>query len=247
MFVPVIAFMIVSAAAPAPDQRHRVIVFDLTPSGGVEQGVVENITGLCASILAEDDRFDVLSGVDLRQMLALEGQKEAAGCGDDGSCIAELAGALNARFVLFGNVGYIGSTLNLNLALFDQRTKSARRTSVQAKDLDAVPAALRSALRELVGAREGDGSGLRVVAAVAGIVGIAAGGALLTVSVSPSFAIADEEANLRDGDAAAFDRARGLQNDWYASGLAYALAVGGALLVAGGAAALTASVVIGDD
>lgn len=40
------------------------------------------------------------------------------GCGDS-SCLAEIAGAMGAEFVVFGDVGKLGETFVINLNLFD--------------------------------------------------------------------------------------------------------------------------------
>ena len=61
-----------------------------------------------------------------------------AGC-DEGStsCLAELAGAMGARLVLFGDLGKLGDTtvVSLNLFLSDQ-AQSAGRETVRVKSLD---------------------------------------------------------------------------------------------------------------
>ena len=55
-------------------------------AAGLDASIVENISGLVAVLLTEDVRLDVLSGADIKQMAALEGEKQALGCTNDASC-----------------------------------------------------------------------------------------------------------------------------------------------------------------
>ncbi len=236
----------VATAAPPPPQEVRVLVLDFKPSGGVAADVVENITGLSAAILSEDPRLEVLAGPDLRQLIDLQSQKDVVGCaGDNASCIAELAGALDAKLVVIGNVGYLGSTLNLNIVLFNQATgQNAGRRAVQARDLSELSTSLRAPLRELIAGVLGEtpevesaGPSAGLITLVAGGAAIALGGVALAVSAYPAVAIAGEEGNFTAGETAALGRASDLQTSWYDSGLDTGLvAAGSVLLVAGGAA-----------
>lgn len=239
----------VVTAAPPPS-KVRVLVLDFKPSGGVEPNVVENITGLSAAILSEDERLEVLAGPDLRQMINLQIQKAEAGCnGDSSECIAELAGALDAKLVVIGNIGYLGSTLNLNIVLFDQTTgQNAGRRAVQAKDLSELSTSLRAPLHTLVdgvlGARD-PGPSIGLITLVAGATGAVVGGALLAVGAYPVLAIAGEEQKFVDGDKDALGRAIDLQTSWFDSGLDMGLVVGGAVLLLAGGGAVAAGLAMG--
>ena len=53
--------------------------------------------------------FQVISQQDIATMLGLERQKQLMGCADDStSCLAELSGALGARFVMSGTLTRLG-------------------------------------------------------------------------------------------------------------------------------------------
>jgi hypothetical protein len=55
-------------------------------------------------------------------MISIDRQKQMLGtCEDSTSCMAELSGALNARYVLNGNVTRFGDALQLNLQLYDNK------------------------------------------------------------------------------------------------------------------------------
>jgi hypothetical protein len=256
VLTPLFLAAAVALAAPVDKSSVRVLVLDFKPSGGVEANVVENITGLSAAILSEDERLEVLAGPDLRQMINLQIQKGEAGCDvDTASCIAELAGALDANYVVIGNVGYLGRTLNLNIVLFDQASgKNAGRRAVQAKDLSELSDALRAPLHGLVAGALGTaaperpaapGPSAGLVMLVGGAAGAVIGGALLAVSAFPGIAIADEEQKFSSGDQAAFARAVEVQTTWFDSGLQPALLVGGAVLLLAGGGAVAAGLAMG--
>lgn len=144
-----------AAAAQAPgeasaNERPRVLV--LTPtSTQVEPPVLDSIASLIAVELQKQSSAEVLSASDVKKMAALEAEKSAMGC-DDSSCLAELAGALGARYVIFGDAAKLGTLTVLNLNLFDSnQAKSVGRVSVQAASLEELPKQLPRAVNELVG------------------------------------------------------------------------------------------------
>lgn len=135
------------AAAPAP--RARMLVLDLT-SNGVEKDVVKTVSSTLAVELSPYAAFDVLTSEDIRRSLELEVQRQMAGC-DEASCLSELAGALGADLVIYGDAGKLGSLLVVNLNLFDTAAvRSVGRVSVRARTLEEVPQLLRPKLRELL-------------------------------------------------------------------------------------------------
>ena len=139
-----------AAPAPQPPKKIRTLVMDLK-SNGVDADTVETISGLIAVTLDGDARLEVLSGADVRQMIELESQKQAMGCADDSSCLADVAGALGAELVVFGAAGKLGRLYNLNINLFDSsQSRSVGRVAVQAGSVEELPQQLRPALQQLV-------------------------------------------------------------------------------------------------
>ena len=83
-------------------------------------------------------------------MIELESDKERAGCDDD-SCLADLAGALGARYVIYGTLGKLGSRYVTTLNLFDAELgKAINRSDVQADSMDVVSDRLDAALQDLI-------------------------------------------------------------------------------------------------
>jgi hypothetical protein len=91
-----------------------------TAAPNADARVAQTLTGLVAIELAKDARLDVLSSADLREVVALEGEKQALGCDVDAtSCLAEVAGAMGARYVVIGQLGTLADTLLLTMSLYD--------------------------------------------------------------------------------------------------------------------------------
>lgn len=124
----------------------RVIVLDLKGSG-VDESEIDPITGFITVELSNYPQLEVMSGADVRAMVEFEGEKQALGCDDDTSCLAEVAGAMGARLVFFGTLGRVGSSYTMVLNLYDSEVgRSVGRTFKRGATVDdmmnAVPIAV---------------------------------------------------------------------------------------------------------
>lgn len=136
-----------AAATPAPS-RPRVLVLAPT-SKAFDPGTATTIGGLITSELSADARLDIIGSAEVERLAALEGDRQNAGCADN-SCLAELAGAIGARYVVFGDVGKLGDIVIVQLNLFDSQTAQAlTRVTVQANSMSELPRALPPRVREL--------------------------------------------------------------------------------------------------
>lgn len=136
-------------APPAKAEKLRVLVLDLK-GGGLEPDQLASLTGYLTVSLSEYRALEVLSGADMRAMVELEGEKQALGCTDDTSCLAELAGALGARLVVFGQMAKLGSRYLMNLNLFDSDAgKAVGRAAISADSLDGLMEQLPGAVHKL--------------------------------------------------------------------------------------------------
>ena len=135
----------------AEQKRDRLLMLDLKATL-IEEQVVGIITNMVSAELANyNQRFEIITSADMRQMVALEAEKQSMGCVTDSSCLAELAGAMGARLVLFGGVGKLGNNIIITLNLFDSvEATSAGRVIIRASDLDVVPDKVPPALAKLV-------------------------------------------------------------------------------------------------
>src|SRR5688572_14276841 len=113
------AIVVVALAGPArADEPARVLV--LEPTGDeVEASVRAAVASLVSIELAKNQGLEVVASTDVKKMAALEAEKQTLGCDDAGSCLAELAGAMGARYVVFGDAAKLGSLTVINLSLFD--------------------------------------------------------------------------------------------------------------------------------
>lgn len=142
-----------TAAAPSAintSARPRLVVMGLTPAGGVEPAVAESLTEAVAAEASRVKLFEVTSQKDFTTLLGLERQKQLVGCSEGNSCMAELADALGARFVLSGSVARLGEAFQLNLQTIDTtRTQTVGRATRIANDLgqlrDQIPYAFAEA------------------------------------------------------------------------------------------------------
>jgi hypothetical protein len=131
------------------DSGVTVLIMDLKPRN-TDKDTAQIITDLVASALAKSrPDIAVLTRSDVQQAIDLEMQKQAAGCDDD-SCLAEIAGALGARFVIFGSAGSLGKLRLVNLSVYDSvKATSVARKDVQADSLEALPPLINTAVEEL--------------------------------------------------------------------------------------------------
>jgi hypothetical protein len=146
-----LAFFLVtsSALAAEPGGRIKVLVLDVK-STDLTPGEVDTLTSLVTAHLARSPQLDVLSGADLKRLVDLEAQKQSAGC-DEGSCLSEIAGAIGAQLVFFGQAGKLGSTIVVTLNVFDAgRGQAIGRQVIEARDLGQLPALVGTAVDQMV-------------------------------------------------------------------------------------------------
>lgn len=151
-------FMLVSAvfclaaalAPPEPPPRQSLLV--LEPSSSViDPATRGTLLSLIIVEVAGASRLDVLSPNDVKRLVELEGEKQTAGCLDNSSCLADLAGALGARYVVFGDLGPLGSQLVLNLNLFDsQHARAVSRVTARFTTLEELPGQLPNLVSKLL-------------------------------------------------------------------------------------------------
>ena len=140
-----------AAVPPAAAERTKVLVLDVK-SADLKPSEVETLTSLITANLARYREIEAISGQDLKRLVDLEAQKQAAGC-DEAGCLAEMAGALGAQIVIFGQAGRLGGTIVVTLNAFDaQRGVAVARQSIEAGDVGQLPALVGPAVDRLVAA-----------------------------------------------------------------------------------------------
>jgi hypothetical protein len=110
---------ILPAKAEDPPPRPKLAVMPLKPLEGVRKGAAEVLTGIITTQVAGLKLFSqVISADEISAVLKAEKMKDALGCSDI-SCAAEIAGGLGADQMIMGSVGKLGSSIVIQLTLFD--------------------------------------------------------------------------------------------------------------------------------
>jgi TolB-like protein len=146
-----VALWLALGAEPAP--KPKLVVLSVDAAANVDPATRAGFDDAIVATVAKTAAFDVVSSREVQVLLGIERQKQLLGCADDGSsCLAELSGALGARFVLSGTLAPLGGTWQLTLQMQDT-TKSVTvgRSSRIAKNLDGLRAVLPFAVAEVTG------------------------------------------------------------------------------------------------
>lgn len=112
------------------------------------------LDGLLVSALEAQSSYRVMSLRDVNALLGMEKARDLMGC-DQVSCMSEIAAALGAPFMIYGDVQEVAGRLHYSLTLLDMKANRVlRRAAVDYSD-DAFffPYAMADAVRELFAAR----------------------------------------------------------------------------------------------
>src|SRR5437870_2729549 len=108
MLLPLVLSLALSAGQA--EGKPKLLVLDLAAAGGVEKELAGAMTEAVTSEVASRGFFSVISSKDIQTLLGMERQKQMVGCRETGStCLAELGGAVGARFILTGTLARLGS------------------------------------------------------------------------------------------------------------------------------------------
>lgn len=135
----------------AADRRPRVAVMDLR-SLGAEANTAELLSEIALTEATSISGVEAIGRSEINAVLGLEKQKQMFGCAEDGSCLAEIAGALGVDYVIVGSVGRIGQLYRLDMKLLDAKKARARDRigeTIQADQEKLLPAVQR-AIRKLL-------------------------------------------------------------------------------------------------
>lgn len=109
------------------------------------------VTEIVTSSIAREKKLDVISGADVRRQLEFEATKSMLGCDEEASCLAELANAMGARFIVYGKLGTLDDVVILTLNVFDsEKAQAAGRVVTKEKSLASLADRAEPAALELV-------------------------------------------------------------------------------------------------
>lgn len=149
-------FLLVGLAAAGParagdDDKSRLLVLDLAATGDVSPEVASSFTDFVAVYATKERSLLVLSRRDLQRLAELEAERQRVGCDGESACIAEIAGAVGARYVLFGRMGTLGESTFVQLTLIDvDEAEPLGRAMASDPSLDQLAAKLERAVGTLV-------------------------------------------------------------------------------------------------
>lgn len=112
-----------ASAQPAPvaGRKTKVLVFDFTVKGDAAKDLGRVLADVAARELAKLKNVQALTQADVTAQLGVEKQKTMLGCADDRSCMAEIAGAIDADRTLGGSVVQLGDAWLVSVTYVDAR------------------------------------------------------------------------------------------------------------------------------
>ena len=146
-----IALALLLAAASPDHHAVRIAVADLE-SKGVDPKLNKIFLDSLLAEIRKLQRASVIGMDEVRAMLDLEAQKQMLGCGEEQSCLAEVAGAVGADVLIVGGIVDIGGEIVVGLKRIDQKSASVtQQTSqrLQAGNGEEVLAAVGPAVEKL--------------------------------------------------------------------------------------------------
>lgn len=147
---------------PAPQARaaagkRKSLFLGVTGGEGFSQKQLGTIESLVLDALQRDPKLEVIGKADLAALLGVEQQKQALGCDESSSCMAEIAGATGAELVFSGDVGKLGTLIVVSLRVLDaQKAKVLARAKRQVKAEEELPAAIDELTKETAAVMRGE-------------------------------------------------------------------------------------------
>jgi hypothetical protein len=142
----------IKPASAVETTKPKLVILEVTPGGGIDPTVAAALGDAITLEVQKRGYFTATSIKELQTMLGVERQRQLMGCTDASaaSCMAELADAIGARFVLSGALTRLGDAYQLSLQTIDTNKAAPIGRSVRiAKDpaalIDQVPYAVAEA------------------------------------------------------------------------------------------------------
>ncbi|HYV47879.1 MAG TPA: hypothetical protein VFA20_23630 [Myxococcaceae bacterium] len=131
------------AAAPPPQKagaKPRLVVLGLSAAGGVEPEVAASLTEAITKEISSRGFFEVMSMAEIQTILGSERRRQVTGCKENATdCLAELADASGARFVVSGSLAKLGNAYQLSLQTLDtSKAQVIGRATRIASDLNTL-------------------------------------------------------------------------------------------------------------
>ena len=96
----------------------QLVVLDVDNRADAPVSVIDSLDVVLADRAGSVATVDVIAAADLQALAGISAAKQAVDCDDD-SCLAELAGAMDARYVLKPSLTRLGQRYALRIVIFD--------------------------------------------------------------------------------------------------------------------------------
>jgi hypothetical protein len=107
-------------ASAVETTKPKLVVLEMTAGGGIDPTVAAALGDAITLEVSRRGYFTATSMKELQTAVGIERQRALVGCSDTAaSCMAELADAIGARFVLSGSLTRIGEAYQLSLQTLD--------------------------------------------------------------------------------------------------------------------------------
>jgi len=146
-----------SEARPAPP-RARIAMLGVAAGEGIGEKTAATVEEILLTAMHRTERFDVVGRSDIANLIGFERQKQLAGCKEDISCAAEIAGVLGVALLASASIGRLGPVTVVNLKIIDvAKARVVARAEARPGAEAELPAALDRLVAEAVAgcAREG--------------------------------------------------------------------------------------------
>jgi len=145
-------------ARAAPAARPRLALLGVTAGDGVGDKTAATAEEILLNALYATERFEVVGRSDIANLIGFERQKQLAGCKEDVSCAAEIAGALGVPYVASAGLGRLGTVTVVSLKIIDvTRARVVARAEARPGSDAELPAALDRMVASAVAACEREG------------------------------------------------------------------------------------------
>jgi len=139
------------AADAAAEASSTIVVMNFQVGKGVDEATVKLLNDLMLAEFQRPGTHQVFGEQDMISMMNLEETKVQTGCTDD-ACLAEIGGALGARYLVSAALGRVGAKFLVNLKMIDvEEAKAVGRSSqIVEGEEDRLLSAVKAAVAELL-------------------------------------------------------------------------------------------------
>lgn len=146
-----------AADSAAGKRKAKVAVLDVRAAGSIDPKTFEGLAALIASELGERrPDVTVVGSGEIRALIGFEREKQLVGC-SDGSCLAEVGGALGVDYLVITEGSRLGGTWLVSMSLLDVAKSKAlkrvtKRTEQETRLVDTSLGAIQEIARAVPGA-----------------------------------------------------------------------------------------------